>query len=226
MKKLSGFSRFMVVYTAILCAILLVISVMERFGLCLIATEAGMLGCVLLVISLLVWGAVSLCRKVRAKPVRLVAGLAMALVILLIGSFALTYIMQFSQIALYHEYATITSPEGKKVVVMAAIDSGMESPEAYEAVLQRMDARAVALTGEHRPVGEDAEYPRGAFGYVYTVYPKVLGVFYQKNADSQGVIYRGCESQAKLLYEWADDGSVRFYLENPEVGDEGEILLN
>ena len=51
-------------------------------------------------------------------------------------------------------------------------------------------------------------------------------MFYQKNADSQGVIYRGCESQAKLLYEWADDGSVRFYLENPEVGDEGEILLN
>ena len=225
MKKLSGFSRFMVTYIAILCAVLLVISVMERFGLCLIATEAGMLGCILLVISLLVWGAVSLCRKVRAKPVRLVAGLAMALVILLIGSFALTYVMQFSQLALRHEYATITSPEGKKVVVMAAIDSGIESPEAYAAVLERMDARAVALTGEHLPEGDDAEYPRGAFGYVYTAYPKVLGIFYRQNADTQGVIYRGCESEAKLLYEWADDGSIRFYLENPEVGDEGEILV-
>ena len=226
MKKLSGFSRIMVIYIAILCAVLLVISVLERFGLCLIATEAGMLGCILLLVSLLVWGAVSLCRRVRTRGVRLVAGLAMGFVVLLIGSVSMTYVLQFSQLALYHEYATITSPTGKKVVVMTAIDSGIESPEAYAAVLERMDARAVALTGEHLPEGEDSEYPRGAFGYVYTAYPKVLGVFYNRNADSQGVIYRGCESQAKLLYEWADDGSVRFYLENPEIGDEGEILLN
>ena len=225
MKKLSGFNRFMLIYISILCVVLLAISLLQRFGLCLIATEAAMLGCILMVVSLLVWGAVTLCRRVRNKSVRIVAGLAMGLVILLIGSFSMTYVLQFSQLALPHEYATITSPEGKTVVVMAAVDSGVESPEAYAAVLERMDARAVALTGEHLPEGEDAAYPRGSFGYVYTAYPKVMGIFYRQTDASSGVIYRGCESQAKLLYEWADDGSVRFYLENPEVGDSGEIRI-
>lgn len=223
-KKLSGFNKFMLIYISVLCAVMLVLSIMERCGLSLIMAESVLLGCILVVVSLAVWGAVALYRIIGNKTLRIVAGLLMAFVIVLLGSYAAAYVMQFGQLALPHEFATVMSASGEKVVVLAAVDTGMGSEETYDATMARMDARREAICAAAGEEVDPEEYPRGAFGYAYTVYPKVMGLFYNKNADSQGVIYRGCESEAKLLYEWSDD-SVRFYLENPEVGDEGEILL-
>lgn len=107
--------------------------------------------------------------------------------------------------------------------MLARVDTGIGGEDDYDATMARMDARREAICAETGEAVDPEEYPRGAFGYVYTAYPKVMGLFYNKNADSQGQIYRGCESEAKLLYEWTD-GDVRFYLENPEVGRRGRDL--
>lgn len=224
MKKMSGFNKFMLISISVLCVIMLTVSIMEKCGLSLITAEAALLGCILVVVMLAVWGAVTLYRRIKSKSLRIAAGLLMGFLVVLLGGYASAYVMQFSQLALPHEYATIASPSGKKVVVLARVDTGIGGEDDYDATMARMDARREAICAETGEAVDPEEYPRGAFGYVYTAYPKVMGLFYNKNADSQGQIYRGCESEAKLLYEWTD-GDVRFYLENPEVGDEGEISL-
>ena len=63
-------------------------------------------------------------------------------------------------------------------------------------------------------------------GFEYTAYPKAAGIFINQRADVEGVIYKGYSSEAKILYEWLDAATLRIYLENPEVGDSGEIIVH
>ena len=125
------------------------------------------------------------------------------------------------------KYAVVTSPEGKSVVVMRQLDTGMESEEAAAAAQERMNARRDAIQSQPdaEPLENEDDYPAGSFGYVYRAYPTFAKFFYREKQPGEGEIYLGYESQAKLLYQWNDDGSVRLYLENPEVADSGEILV-
>ena len=67
----------------------------------------------------------------------------------------------------------------------------------------------------------------GVYGYVYTAYPSVMGIFYRPDADTEGAIYRGYSSESRILYEWTDDGdTIRIYLEDAEPGDSGEIIVH
>lgn len=69
-------------------------------------------------------------------------------------------------------------------------------------------------------------YDSGAYGYIFAAYPVKLGIFYTSNAESEGMIYRGIESESKIMFEWQADGSLEIYLENPEPGDTGSVTLH
>ena len=141
-----------------------------------------------------------------------------------IGSY---YIASYAALMLPSKYAVVTSPEGKSVVVMRQLDTGMESEEAAAAAQERMNARRDAIQSQPdaEPLENEDDYPAGSFGYVYRAYPTFAKFFYREKQPGEGEIYLGYESQARLLYQWNDDGSVRLYLENPEVADSGEILV-
>ena len=112
---------------------------------------------------------------------------------------------------------------------MRMYDMGMSSEEGYAEMTQRMDARIAGMVDENgQPyvVTDMNSYPADAHGYVFYAYPKKFGFFFDAMADIQGAIYRGSASKAEIKYEWTGEDSVRFYLENPEVGDEGELILN
>jgi len=190
-------------------------------------TSAIFMGSALALFSLLVWGAVSLVRRVSEKN-RFRVGVICAAVLFMLGSMAFTLLLGISDMML-NPYATITSPEGRKVLVMRMYDMGMNSEEGYVEMTQRMDARVAGMVDENgQPyvVGNIESYPAEAHGYAYYAYPRKLGFFVDVTAESQGIIYRGRASEAEIKFEWTSEDSVRFYLENPEIGDEGEIILS
>ena len=92
-----------------------------------------------------------------------------------------------------------------------------------------MDARKAHILetdpSEKDKLESEEDYPVGAFGYYYTVYPRVAGIFYNKNAQVEGKIYQGVNSAAKLNFEWLENGDLRLYLKDAELGDSGEVIL-
>ena len=41
----------------------------------------------------------------------------------------------------------------------------------------------------------------------------------------EGKIYQGVNSAAKLNFEWLENGDLRLYLKDAELGDSGEVIL-
>ena len=69
-------------------------------------------------------------------------------------------------------------------------------------------------------------YDFSAYGYIYGAYPIRMGLFYTSNVSSEGLVYRGVESEAKLMSDWLDDSTLSLYLENAEPGDSGTCKLS
>lgn len=69
-------------------------------------------------------------------------------------------------------------------------------------------------------------YDYEAYGYVFGAYPVRMGIFYDTNVECDGLIYRGAESQSKIMHEWLSDGSLSIYLDSPEPGDSGKLSLH
>ncbi len=113
-------------------------------------------------------------------------------------------------------------------------DAGETAEETVEETTEEIVEETTEDSTEEETAEEDSEeddedsetYLYGAYGYVYRAYPKMLWVFYNENADSEGAIYLGAESEARIMYEWQDDDTLRIYIEDAEPGDEGEILLH
>lgn len=229
-KPLSTLSKVMLILIGILSLVMITITFIDMAGYHLIVPEINPIGCIAMILLLLIWGAILLYQRIRSSWVKKVAIAAFALLIMMLSTFALTLTTQYTAILLPHKFGTIVSPAGQKVVIMNTMDTGIGSDEEFAAMQARMDARMEALnaaapedTAETTEVTEG--YPYSAYGYVYSAFPSQLGIFYRTDVDVEGLIYRGSESQAKLLYEWLDDTTVRFYLENPEPGDSGEVTL-
>jgi len=235
MKKLSGINKVFAIILLVLMVVLIALGIVERMGYPLIYTHVTLLGTGVMLMVLLVWGAVSLFRRFSSRMSRIVGGTLLGLVVFFIGMAGLTYLLTYAQLAMMQPYATISSPAGEKVAIMYTVDTGFVSEEELRATEARMDARKAQLDAEAAAAGEavavtpdDAEvvdYPSEAYGFVYAAFPRVMGMFIDATADSQGLIYRGSVSEAEIKYEWLDDNTVRFYLNNAEVGDEGEIVL-
>lgn len=227
-RQMSTLTKVMLVYLAVLLGAVAIIAVLERLGYYLIRTELSLLGLLLIPISLLAWGGIALFLKFKNRWAKIVGGFAIAMILMLIINVGLTYAGQFAQLTMASKYSEITNAAGRRAVIMEMIDTGFsEGEEAMLAANARMDERFEYLKANDLITEElaEGEYPAGAFGYSYRAYPVVAGVFFHKNADVEGTIYMGYESPAKLLYEWQDDDTLRLYLENPQVGDSGEIIV-
>lgn len=235
MKKLSGVNKGFVIVLLVLMVALIALSIIETMGYPLIYTHVTLLGTGVLVLVLLVWAAVAIFRRFSSRMSRIIAGTVLGLVVAFVGMMGLTYLLTYAQLAMLQPYATISSPAGEKVAIMYTVDTGFVDEESLRAAEARMDARKAQLDAEAAAAGEVVtettdetgvvDYPSEAYGFVYAAYPRVMGLFIDATADSQGLIYRGSASEAEIKFEWTDDNTVRFYLENPEPGDEGEIVL-
>ena len=225
--QMSKFDKIVLIVLFVFGAFIGVINMLERGGYRLIRSEVPLAGALLLLLGLIGWGASAIVRIFKKKSGKLVAGAVCFAIVLVIGSLAFTYLGQFAQLTLPSKYSVITSESGRKAVVMMRVDTGLESEEAFAKTSARMDLRRDHIVSEDPTVviSEEEPYPVGAYGYVYTVYPVKAGLFFHEKADLEGAVYRGLKSEAKLLYEWQEDGSLRLYLENAEVGDEGEAIL-
>jgi len=225
--EMSKFDKIVLIVLFVFTVIVGIINMLERFGCRLIRTEVPLSGALLLLLGFIVWGVSAIVRRFKSKTGKMLSVAIFGTIVLIVGSLAFTYLSQFAQLTLPGKYSVITSESGKKAVVMQRVDTGMESEEAFMATNARMDARRDHIVSEDPTVviSEEEPYPVGAFGYVYTVYPVKAGIFFHEKANLEGAVYRGLQSEASLRYEWQEDGSLRLYLENAEVGDEGEALL-
>jgi len=224
---MSTFDKVVLIVLFVFGVLIGAANMLERGGYRLIRTEVPLAGALLLLLGLIVWGVSAIVRRFKSKTGKMLSVAIFGTIVLIIGSLAFTYLSQFAQLTLPSKYSVLTSESGKKAVVMMRIDTGMESEEAFQATNDRMNARRDAIIAEDPSVTitEEEPYPIGAYGYVYTVYPVKAGLFFDEKADLEGAVYRGAQSEAKLLFQWQEDGSLRLYLENAEIGDEGEALL-
>ncbi len=286
--SLTGFNKFMAIYLAVLAFLLIVVGVLDRFGLRLVYTGFSLGGVVLFLWSLMVWGAVALRRKLQRPAVRMVVTVVLVIVVLFAGTFMMQNVIMYTQFMLPHRFATIESPDSGSVALMYQWDFFAEDEAAAAEIEARMEARremllaeqeaaestpapeataeaaestsapeataeATEATASPESTAEPASSPAstagaaeetaspeateeeelssenmiGMYGYVYTAYPSVMGIFYRPDADTEGAIYRGYSSESRILYEWTDDGdTIRIYLEDAEPGDSGEIIVH
>ena len=286
--SLTGFNKFMAIYLAVLAFLLIVVGILDRFGLRLVYTGFSLGGVVLFLWSLMVWGAVALRRKLQRPAVRMVVTVVLVIVVLFAGTFMMQNVIMYTQFMLPHRFATIESPDSGSVALMYQWDFFAEDEAAAAEIEARMEARremllaeqeaaestpapeataeaaestsapeataeATEATASPESTAEPASSPAstagaaeetaspeateeeelssenmiGMYGYVYTAYPSVMGIFYRPDADTEGAIYRGYSSESRILYEWTDDGdTIRIYLEDAEPGDSGEIIVH
>lgn len=245
--KWSPFSKVMVALIAVDMAIVMLFTLLDRFGLHLLWPEIISVGSALVLVLLLVWAGVGIYNRIRsekAQRIYRIVGLSLGMGF---SAFILVAAAQLTMYAMPHSYGTIQSPAGRKVVILRLNDVGAGSEENYAATIRRMNARVEYLNGKAAANGEteaapDAQtaanpeatveaavalesYPYEAYGHVYLALPK-KGIFYTSNVEVEGEIYRGESSKSGLFFEWLDDNTVRFYLENAEPGDEGEMTLH
>lgn len=246
MKKkipLSKFSIGMMIALGVCSIVLMITTALEQSGTRMVYTAFNLMGCGVMIMGLLVWALGLIFIRLKKRTTKLVVGTLLGFVLMIIGVFIFTFLGMFAQYALPQKFGTIESPEGKKVVMMYMEDTGLSSAEEFDAMLARMDARAeyieskAAETAEVAPEAtettetaevteESAGYPEEARGLVFSAFPMKMGFFFDAEAEIEGAIYRGVASEAKILYEWIDENTVRFYLENAEPGDEGEFILH
>lgn len=295
--SLTGFNKFMAIYLAVLAFLLIVVGILDRFGLRLVYTGFSIGGVVLFLWSLMVWGAVALRRKLQRPAVRMAVTVVLVIVVLFAGTFMMQNVMMYTQFMLPHRFATIESPDGGSVALMYQWDFFAEDEAAAAEIEARMEARREMLLAEQEAAAEPTSAPEataeaaeptptpettveaaestsapestaepasspastadaaagtpspeaagspeasgegteelssenmiGMYGYVYTAYPSVMGIFYRPDADTEGEIYRGYLSESRILYEWTDEGdTIRIYLEDAEPGDSGEIIVH
>lgn len=242
---------------AAIALLLLLLTFMDMSGLHLLMPELIPMGCVLEVLLLLTWLAMIVYRRRTDDHKKRIVMLVSALIIMVVGLFLSTYVLQYAQVLMPTKYGVIKAPTGKKIAILSLVDNGFGSNEETLAMLSRMEERQAAIRAkadgvEYDPsvlpevpaavkLDENGEiiyndggivsysldaYDYEAYGYIYTAYPIKLGLFYTSNVPCEGLIYRGVESEAKILYDWLDDTTLSLYLDTPQPGDSGKVTLH
>lgn len=228
-KPMGVLGKIAIGYIAVLSVVLLVINVLDRSGYVLIASELNLMGVMLLLFSLLIMLGVWLVRKMKSRMSKMLVGVVAALIVMLGGTYALNQVSVYSALLMPSQIMTVTSPSGVQAVIFRGVDTGYGDPVTEEETKNRMDTRKAYILENH-PEEKDTleseeDYPVGACGWYYTAYPRVAGIFYNKNAEVEGKVFRGVNSAAELHYEWQENGDLHLYLTNPEVGDSGEVVM-
>lgn len=163
---LSTFSKAMMAICAALALILVLFTIIDFSGYHLIAAELVPIGCIFECALLLVWLCGIFARRRKTEHGQRIFTLASSLVIMLLGLLACSYIMQYVQIVMPHKYAVLESPEGQKVVILQAVDTGFAGNEETLAMLERMDERqaywAEKQAAEAAETGVEPEEPIAA----------------------------------------------------------------
>ena len=225
---LSNFSKVMIVVIGVISLILIVLTMLDANGLHLKWPEVIPVGSMMMPFILLVWGAVCLYNRIKSEKAQRVYRVVGVLVVMSIGMFMLSFLLQYANMMLPHQYSVIKSPTGQKIAILHMMDLDMSADdgEVSEAE-QRMLERMAYINGEDfDPATPVDEYPTAAYGYIYAAYPVKYGIFYTSDVEIEGLIYRGMESKSTIRYEWLDDSTLNLYLENPEPGDSGTCRLN
>lgn len=221
----------------VLILLIIALSVLQRFGLMPVNGAVALYLPMLALLVLVVWGVYALVRKIKNRTVKLLVGGGLAMVLLLVLVVAYTYASYLAFYAMPQRYSTITSPSGKrKLVVMRGFDTDDERQA------QRKAARL-----EANP--EDTEEDRiEDWGYVYRAYPQALGLFYRSDTDVEGEIYlaitdivsqsefesasetatepQGETVRGTMMVEWLDDeATAHFFVENPGVAEGGDCYV-
>lgn len=242
--QFSTFSKVMIALIMIDIAIVMLFTILDGAGLHLLIPEIISVGSALVMVLLMVWACVSVYNRIRSERGQRIARIIGLPVGMGVAAFLLVAAAQLTMYAMPHAYGTIESPAGQKVVILRINDVGAGTEEGYAATIARMNARVAHMnsqsadaevapeadTAANPEVAYDAavaldSYPVEAYGYVYIALPRKMGIFYTSKVEVEGEIYRGAESKSGLFFEWLDDNTVRFYLENAEPGDEGEMIL-
>lgn len=229
-KPLSTFSKGMIIAISVLALLLVALTLLDAGGIHLISPDIIPLGCIAMLLGFLAWGAHGIYGRIKTDSRKRIFVLVAMIIIMIIGLLTTNMTMQVTQLSMAHHYATIESPTGQKVAIMHVMDVPLGDEEQVAALYARMDARYAALKEEAGAEPVDSElvgdYPYAAYGQVFSAFPKHLGLFYTSNVEAEGLIYRGVESESKLLFEWLDDNTLHLYLENPEPGDSGSVKLS
>ena len=152
----STFSKVMMSISGAFALILVLFTLIDLSGYHLLSPELVPIGCILELAILLVWLCGVLARRRKAESGQRIFTLASSLVILLLGMLASNYILQYIQIVMPHKYAVVESPEGQKVAILQAVDTGFAGNEDTIAMLLRMDERQAYLDEKKAAEAADA----------------------------------------------------------------------
>lgn len=215
-KKTGDFSpkHFAFLFFGLLIVILTFIGIMAWRGYAMVNMGAEYLLFGILVVGALIAGLVFLVKRMMHRFARIIAVVLGGAVIIIVAVVLLTFFTVVLNLNTPIYHTTLASPEGKNVVVMREWGDDTDL----------MDIRA-AERWANDPEAVEGEFIKEDLGYSYFAAKKVLGMFYNTNARSEGYLEIGSNSQAKLMYKWEGE-KLSMYIKNPQPGDAGEITLN
>lgn len=210
--RLNTVDKVILIILVVLMVLMAALSIMSRFGLMLINGAAYIFGGFAGLVILLGWGGYALVRLFKSRTTRMVMGTLVAVVIFILVVISVTFISMFATISIPTEFDTVVNGD-RKVVILKGYDVDEERMKL------RFDERAKQNPGVE--ITESTE----DYGYCYYAYPKVLGIFYRADADAEGEVYIGQNSEATLMIEWTDENTAHLFVDNPGVGDGGDWYL-
>lgn len=215
-KKSRDFSpkHFALIFFGLLIVLLTFMGIMswQNYLMIDMGTEYLLFG--LLIVGAMIFGLAMLLRKMMNKIARVITGALCGVIIVAVAVGMLALFTFIVNVSVPAQYAVLTSPGGEKVVVMREWDLDADLMNA------RMQARC-----EKDTEAVPGELTEADMGYAYFAAPRVLGMFYDADAKSEGRVNIGVMSNARLMHIWEGE-TLRMYAENPEPGDSGEIILN
>lgn len=210
--RLNTVDKVILIVLIVLMVLMAAVSIMSRFGLMLINGSLYILGAFAGLVILLGWGGYVLVRVFKKRSTRLVMGTLVSVVIFLLTVVGVSFITMFSAISIPSEFDTVVNGD-RKVVILKGYDIDEER------MALRFNERA-----KQNPGVEITESPED-YGFCYYAFPKAMGIFYRADADVEGEVYIGQNSQARLMIEWTDENTAHLFVDNPGIADGGDWYL-
>lgn len=209
--RMARGDRIVICLLLVLLVVTLILSGLNAMDLRLIAGEIYLILPMIALLLLIGWGMSALWRRMKPGTARKAVGAALVILMALILMVAMTFTSVFTGMNIPHRYAVMSDEEGHTLVVLR----GLDPDEAR--MKTRHEARLAAdPEGSQEMIAED-------FGFTYTAYaPAAMGLFFRPSTLLDGAVHIGYASKAELMLEWSD-GVGHFYIQNPEIGDEGEM---
>ena len=205
--------KYVLSLTAIMAGAMVLITVLNLLGLRLVRGEVYLFLPVALVVTLLGWGVSLLYRRIRGKGLRIAVGALLAIVAFMMLVVGVSYLGFIATLTVPQRYNTVATEDGAhRLIVMRLLDLD-------EARINTRHAARLAADPEG-----SADIIADDWGYVYTAYAPVAGIFYRPDSLIDGEVYLGYASKGQLMVDWEEDGAVgRFFVKDPEPADGGEL---